>query len=186
MWVRSSWFHCLPFCVCEGGLIKLDSRTVSVPARELPDGSVVVTLPRLRHLVVGLPLTLVGAVMWASQFWGSSLDGPAVVQLAIGVLCVGPGIYAIARGLEPRPKLVAGKAGLSVSYGLARFERELMSLKAGDVELGIDERPAGTGRFFVLQLRIRGQEMWLSVVCSRLRSEVENARAALEAAMAEH
>ena len=173
-------------------------------------GQVRITYPRLARAVGAAAALGAGLALWVVQlepeFWTEPL------QYAMGLLLAAPGLWAGALCLKPR--VVANVRGevLVVRSGPAGFEATVARLPVNTLEVRVTAEPVMAVRYnsqavskrllaglisfsrvglaktevkrHVLEVRNTGQAEWLRLFGSQVASEVENARLALEAAVA--
>jgi hypothetical protein len=145
-----------------------------------------VTSPRCGVLLAGLVALAAGGAAWFWQLPEFPWDDP--VQYALAVLLLAPGSWGVSLALRPRPVLRMAGSEFIVAYGPAFFERvvtripvELLEVRISTVSLDTGSRAGGEVRRYELEVRARGQDQWLAVLASRMRSEIENARVAIDA-----
>ena len=196
--------------------IKISREPVTLSIVHGQDGQLTMTHPRAGWLVAGALLSALGAAIWLFCRPEDPWRDPS--HYLIGVLLVAPGLWALGRGIRPRPIVDVFHGELLVSYGRPFVERIVARLPLKGLEVRVrpeviqaaradghavtkrlvsirlfsmlNPLPAGGAaerevKLHLLEVRNAGQEQWLGVLGSQVASEIENARLAIAAEIAE-
>ncbi len=194
-----------------GSGIKICKDPATVLVRRTAWGGVRVTYSRGWRLLAAAVLLAAGGVVWVLQLPPDPWREP--IEYALAALLMAPGLYALTKALRPRAVIDVGHGDLVVRYGPPFLERALARLPLDGLEAevrtdlisavrydahAVSKRllaslapllsarlPESEVKLHVLQVRNKGQDVWLPVLGSQVASEVENARLAILAAAAE-
>ncbi len=184
--------------------IPLPDKAVAISVRLAP---LRITYPRLAKLVLAVLALPIGLGIWLYRMPEGAWEEP--FEYGLGLLLMGPGVCGLAWAMRPRPVLQATDKEFIVRCGVAFFERLVVRLPLETLEVRVDadvtkavrydthavskrllaavnplvsgKLPRSDVKLYVLQVRSRGQQEWLSLLGSQLASEVENARLAIAA-----
>jgi len=187
-----------------GTAIPLPDKAAAISVRPAP---LRITYPRLGKMVLGVLALLGGLVIWGGLLPEGAWQEP--FEYGLGLLLMAPGACGVAWAMRRRPVLEATETEFVVRCGPAFFERPVVRLPLETLEVRVDvgttlavrydshavsrrllaamnplvsgKLPASEVKRYVLQVRSRGQQEWLSVLGSQVASEVENARLAVAA-----
>jgi|GEM_PF-2974369 len=188
--------------------IRIARHATRVSVRELASGRVWITHPRGAQMALAAVVLAAGIVLCGLLMSAGARD--PMIEYALLVLFVGPGVFLAMSSARPRPALEVTPDELVVRYGPVLFERAVARLPLDMLELRVTRQSVKAVRYdghavsrrilasmvplrgqkppetdvglYVLEVRTREQEMWLGVLGSQVASEIENARLAVAAA----
>jgi len=188
--------------------IRIARHATRVSARELPSGGVWITHPRGAKIALAAVVLAAGIVACCLLMPAGAWD--QTLEYAFVILFVGPGVFLAISSMRPRPVLEVASDALVVRYGPVLFERAVTRLPLDTLEIRVTRQSVKAVRYdgravsrrilasmvplrgnkppetdvglYVLEVRTKGQEMWLGVLGSQVASEIENARLAIAAA----
>ena len=115
--------------------IKISREPVTLSIARTSRGRLRITQPRAGWLLAAALLSAVGAAIWLvlrpEDPWRD------LSHYLIGVLLVAPGLWALGKGIQPRPLVVVCRGELVVSYGPTFVERTVARLPLKGLEVRV-------------------------------------------------